>query len=335
MFFCCNGCGESLKKQKVEQHPFSCRSSVSCIDCNTNFSGNEYKKHTQCMTEAERYQGNLYEAKENKGALKQNSWMESVRHAADACKNNAQLKGLLVRISENDNVPRKKAKFLNFIQNSMRVGNKNLVEKAWEEIEKAGKESSSSVNAKLEDIKPQEAPSSELKDKCKISNSKNIIDDETINNDEESNVDKHSLQVSKKERKKRKRIISESGKIDATSDSQTATFSKKKTKSRDKKASAAIPESLEPNMNHINGITPETPGKVKSCNLSKLIQDLVFEKEEISVKKLKRKVTAAYLETYPHKTPEDVSKLFDRKLTKTPGIDVESGTVSKRVENVS
>merc|ERR1719470_761795 len=135
VFFCCNGCGETLKKQKVEQHPASCRSTVSCIDCNMNFVGYEYKKHTQCVSEAQRYQGNLYQAKENKGALKQNSWMESVRSAAENCKNNAQLKGLLVRIADNDNVPRKKAKFLNFIKNSMRVGNKDLVEKAWEAIE--------------------------------------------------------------------------------------------------------------------------------------------------------------------------------------------------------
>ena len=331
VFFCCNGCGETFKKQKVEQHPFSCRSSVSCIDCNINFQGNEYKKHTQCVSEAERYQGNLYDGKENKGALKQNSWMESVRSAADACKNNAQLKGLLVRIAENDNVPRKKTKFLNFIKNSMKVGNKTLVEKAWEEIEKAGKESSISGTSKVDNV-----PSpSENDEEMKKTKSKNSVDNETTSNVSESRTDEDDPPLSKKERKKRKRLASEDGanliNADKKPDSQTSKSKKKKPKN--KETNSESNQNFGPNLNHINGVATETPGK--TSNLVKLIQDLVFEKEEISVKKLKRKVTAAYLESKPHKTPEEVSRLFDKKLAKIPGVAVEQGTASKEILDVS
>lgn len=57
VFFQCDGCGEALKKSKVESHRYQCRnSSVSCIDCNKVFPGNTYAQHNTCVSEAERYQ---------------------------------------------------------------------------------------------------------------------------------------------------------------------------------------------------------------------------------------------------------------------------------------
>ena len=65
VFFMCDYCQTTLKKQKVEAHKRGgCQgSTVSCIDCGVEFYGDSYKKHTSCISEAEKYQGALYQAK--------------------------------------------------------------------------------------------------------------------------------------------------------------------------------------------------------------------------------------------------------------------------------
>ena len=42
------------------------------------FRGNEYEKHTQCISEEEKYSGKNYVAKQsaNKGEVKQQQWIE-------------------------------------------------------------------------------------------------------------------------------------------------------------------------------------------------------------------------------------------------------------------
>lgn len=60
--FYCDGCGDVIKKPKVPNHIIRCRRSYSfsCIDCNKVFKGEEFKAHTSCISEAEKYQGKLY-----------------------------------------------------------------------------------------------------------------------------------------------------------------------------------------------------------------------------------------------------------------------------------
>ena len=320
--FCCNGCGDTLKKQKVESHPYSCRSSISCIDCNVNFSGNDYKSHTQCVTEAQRYQGHMYQAKENKGALKQNSWMESVREAADNCKHQAQLKGLLVRIAENDNVPRKKAKFLNFIRNSMRVNNQNLVQKAWDEIEKAGKPVTAAKSA--ESIDPgancnenAEVPEKvSKKEKRKKKGKENGTTISHPNETKENTTIEEEAPAPKQSKKRKREMAAQNENVSAPSEVVL----------KKKKHGAGAPE-LEPNLNHECEVEPATP--THKYKLADHIQQLVIEKEQISLKKLKRKVTAAFLEHNPHKSPEEASRLFDKKVTRVPGVTVDHGNACK------
>ena len=73
VFFVCEACNESLKKNKVETHRWSCRGCwvLTCVDCSKQFAGDEYMAHTSCMSEAQRYEGKLYVHKENKGDVKQ------------------------------------------------------------------------------------------------------------------------------------------------------------------------------------------------------------------------------------------------------------------------
>eukprot|EP00474_Spongospora_subterranea_P010370 CRZ10828.1 hypothetical protein [Spongospora subterranea] len=60
--FCCDGCNETLKKQKVASHYCGSRS-VSCIDCSTTFYDDEYASHTSCISEAAKHQKGLYREK--------------------------------------------------------------------------------------------------------------------------------------------------------------------------------------------------------------------------------------------------------------------------------
>ncbi|KAH9944696.1 hypothetical protein B0H21DRAFT_779438 [Amylocystis lapponica] len=54
-------CAEVVKKPKLDKHRGMCNASFTCIDCSTTFAGPaEYKGHTQCISEAEKYQKGLY-----------------------------------------------------------------------------------------------------------------------------------------------------------------------------------------------------------------------------------------------------------------------------------
>ena len=58
--FVCDNCQETLKKAKVQGHLNRCHGPVSCVDCSVVFRGDEFKAHTSCISEAEKYQGALY-----------------------------------------------------------------------------------------------------------------------------------------------------------------------------------------------------------------------------------------------------------------------------------
>eukprot|EP00979_Chaetoceros_neogracilis_P016718 scaffold9194_cov188-Chaetoceros_neogracile.AAC.1 len=84
VFFSCDKCAESLKKSKVDAHAMRCRcESVSCVDCSVSFWGDDYKQHTSCISEAERYEKTVYKGpkkNETKGRklTPQESWMEII-----------------------------------------------------------------------------------------------------------------------------------------------------------------------------------------------------------------------------------------------------------------
>ena len=56
-----------LTKKKLDAHRNSCRgASFTCLDCMVDFHGTDYRSHTSCMTEDQKYQGALYREKPNK-----------------------------------------------------------------------------------------------------------------------------------------------------------------------------------------------------------------------------------------------------------------------------
>lgn len=134
VFFVCEGCNETLKKNKVDAHAARCRNcwAVSCVDCSVVFKGNDYAAHTSCISEAQKYEGALYREKSNTGKKKQSPqerWMEVVAEAA--CPSDAKFQQLLQRIAAYDNVPRKKTKFVNFMKNSIATADAKTVERVF------------------------------------------------------------------------------------------------------------------------------------------------------------------------------------------------------------
>lgn len=143
VFFTCNNCGESVKKPSVEKHYNTrCRNNpvnVSCMDCLKDFHGQEYVAHTKCISEAEKYSGKGYVAKENKnsGQKKQETWMDIVRSILESqdYQLSAQTRNIFQRLQSFDNVPRKKAKFQNFVSNCMKIP-VHQAGPVWEVLEK-------------------------------------------------------------------------------------------------------------------------------------------------------------------------------------------------------
>ncbi|KAI1172789.1 hypothetical protein F4777DRAFT_590282 [Nemania sp. FL0916] len=65
--FSCEECGDVLTKKKLDPHRNRCRSATfTCIDCMVYFPGTEYRSHTSCITEDQKYQGALYKPKRQK-----------------------------------------------------------------------------------------------------------------------------------------------------------------------------------------------------------------------------------------------------------------------------
>ncbi len=95
--------------------------SVSCVDCSSSFGSAEFKLHIKCITESEKYEAkSSYVEKAKKGDVKQNAWCENVVAAVAGFRGSSRAKDLLEKLTEFPNIPRKKAKFFNFMRNSFR-----------------------------------------------------------------------------------------------------------------------------------------------------------------------------------------------------------------------
>jgi cell growth-regulating nucleolar protein len=66
--FVCDRCQDTVKKPKLDQHANSCGGPFSCVDCSVSFQGTDYRAHTSCISEAEKYQKALYKGPKSKPA---------------------------------------------------------------------------------------------------------------------------------------------------------------------------------------------------------------------------------------------------------------------------
>lgn len=146
VFFSCDACGESLKKSMVEKHCYRCSGCwvLSCLDCGVGFEGDAYKAHTKCISEAQKYQGALYQPGKDPANKKKNNvgkvtptarWNAAVAAVAANGHSSAAIKTTLQRLEELDNVPRKRKKFDNFVGNSFRHLRKPDLNTIWALLE--------------------------------------------------------------------------------------------------------------------------------------------------------------------------------------------------------
>uniref|UniRef100_A0A8C6QE65 Cell growth-regulating nucleolar protein n=1 Tax=Nannospalax galili TaxID=1026970 RepID=A0A8C6QE65_NANGA len=133
VFFTCNACGESVKKIQVEKHVSVCRSCecLSCIDCGKDFWGDDYRHHVKCISEDQKYGGKGYGGKTHKGDVKQQAWIQKINELIKKPNVSPKVRELLQQISGFDNIPRKKAKFQNWMKNSLKVQNESVLEQVW------------------------------------------------------------------------------------------------------------------------------------------------------------------------------------------------------------
>lgn len=127
----CEDCNETLKRLKVAAHLCKCScSAITCVDCNKSFYDDSYLQHSTCMSEAERYEGHLYQAPKKKNA--QDAWSEVVEQCAtDVASAPQDIRALLPRLAALDNVPRNEKKFKNFVGNSLNLRNAAQIATLW------------------------------------------------------------------------------------------------------------------------------------------------------------------------------------------------------------
>ena len=138
VFFVCEGCNESLKKNQVDKHAARCRSchAVTCVDCSVTFYGNDYAAHLVCVSEAEKYEKTLYKAKAVTKLNPQESWIALIEDAASrSSEAPSHVRQYVLRLNELGNVPRNKGKFINFVKNSIKINNTNTIEDIWKFLE--------------------------------------------------------------------------------------------------------------------------------------------------------------------------------------------------------
>jgi len=153
VFFTCNACGASLKKNQVEKHYLhQCRQCevLSCIDCQKDFPGDSYKEHTKCISEEEKYSAKGWQPKANanKGAKKQAAWLERLQNLIQDRSHTLDndVKQVLSMIQGYENIPRKRQKFINFCKNVLsRKFSPFVIDKTWEVFEEVLKDPKSAA----------------------------------------------------------------------------------------------------------------------------------------------------------------------------------------------
>ncbi|XP_026162986.1 cell growth-regulating nucleolar protein [Mastacembelus armatus] len=331
VFFTCNGCGESLKKVQVDKHVNICRSCqvLSCIDCGKDFWGDDYKNHNRCISEDQKYGGKSYEAKANKGDVKQQQWIQKINEAMSKPGVSAKLKDVLRQVSSYDNVPRKKAKFQNWIRNSLKIANTSLQDEVWDILAAADDtpeppQQNTEDKQKMPEAQVQahgnEKQNGQTKAEKKMNkhkrkeahqhkNGKATKDVETAVV-QEPEPEKDQAGKKKKKDRKRKHGCEEEGDEEQSGSSTSS----KKTKT-DETAEAADTHMSEETENQVI-----SKGKFNwKGNIKAVLRD--SPDQELSVKKLRKKVLAAYYSFTGEgnfKTEEEVLALFNKKIGSNP-----------------
>nr|XP_057947548.1 cell growth-regulating nucleolar protein isoform X2 [Doryrhamphus excisus] len=334
VFFTCNACGESLKKAQVDKHVMKCRGCqvLSCIDCGKDFWGDDYKNHIKCISEDQKYGGKGYEAKASKGDVKQHQWIQKINEALNKPGVSPKLKEVLKQVGTYDNVPRKKAKFQNWMKNSLRIVNSHLHEEVWNilnssadnppDVPQKGEkpEMMTQVNGVDGDVKGKQNGHSDTKKKKLFKQErKEMRQQENIN----GKVSTAEEEQTTKKKKDRKRV--RGCEDDGNEDENDASDQMYRKKLKNQKGEAA-------DMSEQSDDLPVAKGNFKWKETIKAVLRNSPD-QELPVKKLRKKVLAAYFTVTGDgnfKTKEEVLALFNKKINNNPKFRVLKDRVSLR-----
>lgn len=350
VFFICDGCGESLKKGQVEKHLAICRRCqfLSCIDCGKDFWGDDYKTHLKCLTEDEKYGGKGFEAKANKGDVKQQQWIQRIQEVMKQPNLSDTIRNILHQVSSFDNVPRKKAKFQNWMKNSLKIFNPSVQEQVWEIFAEAT--SNQKVTTNSDAPKPSNTPATKSKhsaaeeetEKKSKPGQKEEREKKTKKERKNGNSEEQLLNFSKKKGKKRKMEAdgTKGGNDEANSKAVSGTKKKKKKQQENKRddASEKVEEAPqkkkkrndtegnlqeeEADENHANENGEDESGIKGKFNWKGTIKALLRKApdNELPIKKLKKKVIAQYyaISSEQHRSEEELLATFNKKIKNNP-----------------
>lgn len=338
--FTCGQCNESLKKNQVEKHYQSrCRNCnmLSCVDCGKDFYGDSYKEHIKCISEEEKYSGKNYKPKPNanKGEVKQEQWLQKVQKAIDKSVTNHKLKTVLERMKDYPNIPRKKAKFENFVINSMNVRDKKLVADVWEVLlahtDEPVSDDTTAINENSVENGHKTVVNSDVKIPSKI---------------ELKEISKQERKAERKRLKNKERGENREIEMDKQNDSvieNSEKSQKKKSKKRKRQNTETEGDETEtkklylddtPDDKSLNVTSEETEGDSEETGKSRkfdwegTITAVLSSKGEVSLKKLKKKVLAQYLaEGGKLKSEDKILAKLNKKINKNPNFIVKKEKV--------
>ncbi len=242
----------------------------------------------------------------HKGEKKQNVWVNNLRAIlAEATDLDGDVRNIVNTIMDHENIPRKQAKFVNFVKNIMRnKARPHSIDKTWELFSQALKPATSEEK-KEEDVKMEtdekkeeevKAPlENESKVKSKKEKKKKKQKEEPI---EEDTSEKENLQKETKKSKKSKKSK------DEIVDDKPKNFKRKREEEMD------VDQTIE---------SEETPEKRTKFDWDETISSLLKQKgNEMKLNKLKKKCVAEFMAQHEgtHMTEEKVGAKFDKKLKK-------------------
>mmetsp|Transcript_8512 Transcript_8512/g.16040 ORF Transcript_8512/g.16040 Transcript_8512/m.16040 type:complete len:273 (+) Transcript_8512:53-871(+) len=223
VFFSCDKCAETLKKSKVDIHARRCGcDSVSCVDCSVSFWGDDYKQHTSCVTEAERYEKSVYKGpKKNdtsgRKLTPQESWTEIIHLSIS--NSPPAIASYLKNLSSYDNVPRKEKAFYNFATNSLKLRGANgnaIITSIWNHLNSTreeGREKKTRVEGaevKESETDQQDVGNHEIQD---VMESSSRVEEPKVNNVSEDAVPVKSIKIAKAMKKALKKAPSRQMKL--------------------------------------------------------------------------------------------------------------------------
>jgi len=283
---------------------------LTCIDCLKDFHGDEYKSHTQCMSEAQRYSkegrsGWDPVAGQAKGEKKQQQWMDKLHELLQATDIDSSVRHIVDSILDHDNIPRKRPKFVNFVKNIMRnKARMSDIEKTWDLFSLALQPPAPAIAA-------PDAETITAKSKTDEDPSMEIVEE----NDEES--------TKKSKKKKKKKDRDQEPELNIVELEPASEKEKKKKDKSGKKRKHEETESLDvddvTNNESIN--EPSEPASKKGkFDWDSVICELLSKKGSMKLNKLKKKCMAEFRaqqkENAAHLTEQQIGAKFDKKLKK-------------------